>query len=261
MKNKVSIFLLLLLLVSCSHVPEMDEEKLREIREETAFAAATQTCEALPTDTPTPTPIPTNTPEPTATAFIIPTADESLITREQETETPLFPDKAQYGSMLPSPNQFTPGQNFYVTWEIKNIGTSSWTGAYTLYHSDGYALTNQETYPIDTVVAPGETLTLSMYATAPMEPGNYQTTWSIKNPDGIFFYSIYYNFIVGENTYITALPEGELTATPSAEWWMCTDPERSLIRGNACEAYCNPDVIRNLNQEGKTCYVNGVPVQ
>ena len=255
----------------CSlHSPKKEELDYKML-EQTAAAHLTQTFEAMPTSTPTFTPVPTDTPEPTATYTPEPTAtvEEMLIERieVQDSPTPIpptatvyFPDKADFVSALPSPNQFVPDQHFYLTWQLKNVGTSNWSGKYSFRYSDGIKLADQDSYAINEVIEPGGTLTITLPATAPDTEGTYQTTWELVNPDGIPFYYLSYVTIVGDRTFITAVPELNPTATPSSLSWMCSDAERSRIQGEGCRDYCLPDVIVQMELEGLTCYADGESV-
>ncbi len=277
MSKKVSsVFIFLffaLLLSSCSmlHTPEpVDYETI----EKTAAVHITQTFETLPTNTPTFTPVPTNTNTPEPTATEIPTATEDLsdmmISRQsvpvtevppEPTATVYFPDKADFVSALPSPNQFVPGQRFYLTWQLKNTGTSTWSGKYRFHYNDGIQLADQSSYEINEVVDPGGIFSITMPATAPDSQGTYKTTWVLENPDGIPFYYINYVTIVGDQTFITQVPELNPTATPSSYEWMCSDPERSRIQGDGCYEYCSENTVLQLELNGKACYANGERVR
>lgn len=270
-------FILTILIISavmfagCSLIGPKEEPVDYKSLEQTAAVHLTQTFEALPTATSTFTPVPTHTPEPTATEEPEPTAteEEFLIERIEvvDSPTPLpptatvyFPDKADFSAALPSPNQFVPGQHFYLTWQIKNSGTSTWSGKYRFYHSDGIQLADQESYEINQLVNPGEILTITVPATAPDTMGTFQTTWTLENPEGIPFYYQYYTAIVGDRTFITAEPSLISSATPSSLDWMCSDSDRSLIQGDGCTTYCVAPVIQQMADQGKTCYANGESV-
>ncbi len=263
------------LLTSCSNKPE---EVDYAVLEQTAAVKITQTYEARPTETSTNTPAPTETPEPTATA--VPTEDpeedlmiirnvepddEYMISRQDSavalpTATIVFPDKAQFVSALPSPNQFVPNQHFYLTWEIKNTGTTTWSGKYQFFYSDGIHLADQDSYAINQTVAPGESLLITMPATAPDTVGTYKTTWTLQNPDGIAFYYLYFVAIVGDKTYITDVPALQPTGTPSSLEWMCSDANRSLQQGDGCADYCTESVVNEMAANGLTCFAFGAEV-
>lgn len=248
-----------MLLSACSMLPGAEPTPDYRILEQTAIVRITQTFEAMPTATFTPTPVPTNTPEPTATEEPTPTEieEEFLIQRVEPTDIPEptatvhFPDKADFVSALPSPNQFVPGQHFYLTWQLKNVGDSTWSGKYKFYFNDGAHVIDQNSYEINELVEPGGVLTIAMPATAPSETGTYKTTWVLENPDGIPFYYVNYVTIVGERTFITDVPDLNPTGTPSSLDWMCSDPERSNIQGSGCEDYCSG------LKAGSVCYAYG----
>ena len=259
------------ILSSCSilNTPEpVDYASLQK----TAEFRLTQTFEALPTATSTFTPVPTNTntPEPTATDVPTPTEDpeDFIITRPDDdkpaviispepTATAYFPDKADFVAALPSPNQFTPNQHFNLTWQLKNAGTSTWSGKYRFYYYDGIQLANQSSYSISETVPPGGILTITMPASAPGEMGTYKTTWVLENPDGIPFYYVNFTTIVGDKTYITEVPGTIQTSTPDSFMWMCSDPERSIIQGDGCTDYCSESTVKQLESNGISCFANG----
>ena len=269
---------LLLLLIAfavlaagCSLIGPKEEPVDYKALEQTAALHLTQTFEAMPTATPTFTPVPTDTPEPTATEEPEPTAaEEELIIERVEvqdsptpvppTATVFFPDKADFVAALPSPNQFVPGQHFYLTWQIKNSGTSTWSGKYQFYHSDGIQLADQGSYEINEVIAPGEVLTITVPATAPDTMGTYQTTWTLQNPEGIPFYYQYYTAIVGERTFVTQVPGLVPSVTPASLDWMCSDPDRSLVQGDGCTNFCTGPSGQQMADQGKACYANGESV-
>ena len=267
--------------------------------EKTASLHLTQTFEALPTATNTFTPLPTNTPAPTdtmvptATDTPEPVEEELIINRDSAgddsfmisrpedtgeelmlvrpelavpTDTPAptatvyFPDKADFIAALPSPNQFVPNQHFYLTWQIKNTGSSTWSGKYRFHYSEGIQLADQTVYEITGTVEPGGILTVTMPATAPSTLGTYKTVWVLENPNGIPFYWLNFIAIVGEQTFITSVPGLDPSATPSGLAWMCSDAERSLVQGDGCLDYCSAPVVQQMQDEGKICYANGESV-
>ena len=253
---------------SCSVLHTPDPTLDYKILEQTAAAHITETFEAMPTATSTFTPVPTNTPEPTATEIPTPTEDAELLIIRQEvippTDTPeptataYFPDKADFVAALPSPNQLLPGQHFNLTWQLKNSGTSTWSGKYKFYYNNGIQLGDQSSYAISEVIEPGGILTITMPATAPSTEGTYTSTWELENPEGIPFYYVSYVTIVGDQTFITDVPAvPNSTATPSSLDWMCSDAERSKIQGDGCMSYCTESVVNEMSIEGKGCYANG----
>ncbi len=218
-----------------------------------------------PTPEPTETALPTDTPQPTEAPMVLPTLEIQLPPTQEAalppTEIPAVenPYKAEIVSIGPSPNQFLPGQQFTWTISLKNIGTATWSGKYTFSYQNGVQIANQNSVHIDTVTPPGATMTLNIPATAPNEYGTHQSEWKFARPDGVAFFYIYYNAIVGDKTFITSEPGGTATATPNTLDWMCSDPNRSNIQQSGCDEYCRNNAYM-MQKAGKNCYSYGVHI-
>ncbi len=272
MKKQLFAFICLLIFCSilsaCSLLPKKEAPVDYAMLEQTAALRLTQTFEAMPTATATNTPVPTDTPIPTATDTAVPEIEEEVMITRRDNATPTaaatamptatvyFPDKAEFIAVLPSPNEFVPNQHFYLTWQIKNTGTSTWSGKYRFYHNGGIQLGDSGTYSITEVVKPGGILTIAIPSTAPETEGTYTTTWTLENPDGIPFYNLNYTANVGDRTYITPAPDLNPSATPSTLEWMCSDAERSMLQGDGCIDYCDA-AAKGLESVGMACYANG----
>ena len=257
MNRKLIVILFVLLLPACTNMPQDMKESIYTEAAQTLIIQLTETAAAItPSETATVIPSSTPTEEPTVTTapIVIPTI-ASNVTVAPTTSTADNPYKAEFVWVDPYPNQFIPGQKFTLTWQLKNVGTATWSGKYHFYHNKGIQLADQSSYSIDTVVAPGEILTISMPATAPSTFGTYQTEWAFANPEGVQFYYVYYTAIVGEQTFVTDQP-GAPTSTPNSLYWMCSDPDRSNIQGNGCEEYCHLNG-RSMDQDGVKCYSFG----
>jgi hypothetical protein len=122
---------------------------------------------------PTPTPItptstgPTNTPVPTAGAAC---------------------DRAQFISdvTVPDGTGFAPNATFSKTWRVKNVGTCTWTTAYSVVFASGDRMAGADTLIPETVV-PGQTVDLGVNFTAPNMAGSYRGYWQLKNASGALF--------------------------------------------------------------------------
>ena len=89
---------------------------------------------------------------------------------------------------VPDNSQFTPNSGFIKTWRIKNSGTCTWTGQYSLVHTGGSLLGALTTsFPFPATVAPGQTIDLSVSLVAPATPGSYQGDWKLSNAQGTRF--------------------------------------------------------------------------
>lgn len=150
----------------------------------TELAAYTSTSEpsATPSLTPTAT-ITTSTSTPAATeTMTYPTADSTLVDRVEFIKDINVPDNTV----------FAPNQPFVKTWQLKNIGTSTWTPAYSVIFYGGEQMDSKPSWPLDKVVKPGETLDLSVRLVSPIIPGQHSSYWILRNPFGK-------NFGVGTN--------------------------------------------------------------
>ncbi len=138
----------------------------------------------VPTDTSTP--MPTDTPLPTNTIAFTPT------------NTPIPCNLAGFISdvTIPDNTVMATNQNFTKTWRLRNIGTCTWTSAYTVAFINGDALGVSTGYSqslTSTSIPPGGTVDISVNMTAPSSNGTYTGNWSIREPGGLTFGT---NFIV-----------------------------------------------------------------
>jgi hypothetical protein len=152
-------------------------------------APPTATSEAdAPTDTAVPTDTPTATPTATATATNTPTPTPVPPTA---TPTPIPCNWAQFVEDLSVKDGtvFTPDSIFTKTWRLKNIGTCTWTGDYSLIFAGGDRMDAPRAISFSESVRPGETVDLSVELMAPGEEGRYRSYWQLAddagNPFGI----------------------------------------------------------------------------
>lgn len=128
----------------------------------------------LNTPTPAPatsTPMPTNTPvPPTATMTAIPLACNDATFIDDVT--------------VPDGSAFTPGTQFLKVWQLRNVGTCTWTTDYDLVYVGGNRMGAQRVVPLSETVRPGESVRLGVYMFAPNTPGNYQGFWMLRNAQG-----------------------------------------------------------------------------
>lgn len=89
---------------------------------------------------------------------------------------------------VPDGSQMSAASTFVKTWRIQNSGTCPWDGRYQLVHVDGPTLgAVLEKVPLPGVVAPGQTVDLSVTMQAPATPGSYQSNWKLQTPQGSTF--------------------------------------------------------------------------
>ncbi|HEX9385116.1 MAG TPA: NBR1-Ig-like domain-containing protein, partial [Anaerolineales bacterium] len=88
---------------------------------------------------------------------------------------------------VPDGSIFDPGQAFTKTWRLRNIGTCTWTTAYTMVFDSGTQMGSTTSVPFPSSVAPGGTIDLSVSMTAPNAAGHYFGYWKFKNASGTLF--------------------------------------------------------------------------
>lgn len=186
MRKKTGTTLLLfgaLLLAACSSpaataIPTPDLNPMRTEVAATVLAQVPAICaltpsatmEIPPTQPPTATIAPSATPELTATAVVLTTG------------TPDARDLAMWVSQTVQDDTiFAPGQEFNMVWQIKNVGTSTWTAAYRLRFYSGDPFGTAKEIALGKDVKPGETVEIGATMKAPAKPGDYRSDWVLSN--------------------------------------------------------------------------------
>jgi hypothetical protein len=70
---------------------------------------------------------------------------------------------------------------------LKNIGTCTWTTAYTLVFSSGSSLGGPAAVALPGYVAPGQVIDLTVNLTAPGKEGSYRGYWILRDASGVLF--------------------------------------------------------------------------
>jgi hypothetical protein len=119
----------------------------------------------------------TNTTAPTQTQAIKPS------------DTPRPCDQAQFLSdvTIPDGTQMTSGQVFTKTWRLRNIGTCSWGEGYAVVFASGEAMGAPAAVNLPGDVSPDSTVDISIEFKAPAAPGDYRSSWRLRNPAGQVF--------------------------------------------------------------------------
>jgi hypothetical protein len=156
---------------------------------QTAIAQLTQmaggvspTAPGQPSATPSPTPQPSQATQPPATA--VPASPTPR--PPTPTSTPLPCDRASFaGDVTVKDNTvFSPGAKFTKTWRLKNVGTCTWTTAYSLVFVNGNSLSGDTEVGLPNRVRPGETVDVSVTLKAPSREGTYKGFWMLRNDAG-----------------------------------------------------------------------------
>jgi len=184
-----------LLITACnSGEPEIDVDTQRTGFAQTADAQGTMTAQAQPTATNTPEPSPT--PAFTATPDVTETP-EMTVTETVEatptTQTSAGNDSAAWIAQDPPDNtEFTPGQEFTITWTLENIGTSTWSTDYYIQFAYGEELgaTDEKVF-LPYPVPPNTNVEISVDLVASGSTGEKQTNWRLYNSSDFNFYEFF----------------------------------------------------------------------
>jgi uncharacterized protein YraI len=89
---------------------------------------------------------------------------------------------------VPDGTRFSPRTGFNKTWRIRNTGTCIWNNSYTIVHAGGHLMGAMATeFPLNMIVAPGQSADLTINMVSPDTPGTYQSDWKLKTPQGKVF--------------------------------------------------------------------------
>ena len=88
---------------------------------------------------------------------------------------------------IPDGKIFAPGEKFTKTWEIKNTSTCTWDTTYKIVFWNGDLLGGAYYYNLPQMVAPDQTLPISLQLVAPQESALYTSEWKLQTPDNINF--------------------------------------------------------------------------
>lgn len=219
------ISLMIVILSACassaSRTPTPDPAQIYTEVAQTVQAGLTQTAAAMPTATPTITPPPTATATPTPE--VTPPALSETATPAASPTRPgaNLPDRAEWVSQSPADGTvFLPGQEFTMTWTIRNIGDTTWTTAYQLrfYLANQALRLGASDIKFPKEVKKGETVDLSLNMKAPTTPGDYTSVWVLTNANGQNFYTVFITIkVTGATATYTATSTTAPTATPTVE--------------------------------------------
>jgi hypothetical protein len=182
----ISLALGLLLLTACSSAtptstPTLDLNPLRTEVASTVLAQVTRDLALTPSATPIPssTATSTQTPTPTRAPSGSPSPATTITAGTPVTTTR---DLAEWVSQsIADGTVFAPGETFTITWQLKNVGTSTWSVAYLLRFYSGDTFGASQEIPLGRVIAPGQILDISIPMKAPTRPGDYRTDWVLAN--------------------------------------------------------------------------------
>ena len=83
---------------------------------------------------------------------------------------------------IPPGMQVSAGQTFVKTWRMRNVGTCTWAGVYSLDYHSGERMAAPPYRLLQAVVRPGDEIDISVQLTAPAAEGKYSATWQLSDP-------------------------------------------------------------------------------
>ena len=97
-------------------------------------------------------------------------------------------DRAQFVTdvTVPDGTKYDPGATFTKTWRLRNVGTCTWTTAYTMVFDTGAQMGSVAAVNL-TNTPPNQTVDVSVNLTAPSAAGHYIGYWKFKNANGTPF--------------------------------------------------------------------------
>lgn len=192
----------------------------------TAAARLTESALTMPTPTATSTPAPSSTPalpdaSPTPPQAANTATPASTATQPQAA----VQDAAAFVADIDYPDNtiVNPGETFTKTWQIKNIGATTWNTSYSLVCIDAGRFTCPQPVSLPLEVKSGENVTLKITLTAPTSAGTHKAFFRLRNAAGQFFKvdggDLWVQIVVGSGgaTATPASPTpGSTSETPSA---------------------------------------------
>lgn len=88
---------------------------------------------------------------------------------------------------IPDGTMIGPEGDFTKTWRLLNVGTCSWTPAYSLVFISGDRMHAPLSVTVPSTVSPGQTVDLSVDMSAPASNGEYRAYWRLRNAGGTLF--------------------------------------------------------------------------
>jgi hypothetical protein len=146
-------------------------------------------------------------PTETVVGFVLPTPEPTLTPTPRATVTPLPAEDncTDYVSYVSDINyddntEVQPEERIDKRWMVKNTGTCNWGPGYVWKLQEDSGIEVPKTFDIYPAVQ-GNTVTIRLEFTAPLDPGVYKVEYIPIGPDGTSIGdNIYVQFIVAETT-------------------------------------------------------------
>lgn len=168
--------------------------------------------------------------EATPAAEMTPTSQPTLASAPAD---PNCAKASLIGEAPPDQTILTPGQFFWKTWTLQNVGTCAWTTEFKLVFWNGDRLGSSISYPLPDDVAPGETKDITIYLQAPDTGGTFTGDWRLKTPWESYFGVGQYDVPISTTVVVGSItPENKRTETVFDVTNVTYDIVRNCIQSN-----------------------------
>lgn len=192
--SELAIVSILLLSVSSCNLPGSSIQASGTLNVTQAYqtieARLTQAVSETQPSTPqsTPTSPPT---EATQTASVSATATIPVVQPSKTAIATKACDLAAAGNpidvTIPDDMIMGPGLTFTKIWRLQNVGTCTWSQDYSIAVFSGEKMNAPAAVPMPGIVAPGQTVDISVDLVAPQPEGTYQGNWKLRNASQAWF--------------------------------------------------------------------------
>ena len=88
---------------------------------------------------------------------------------------------------IPDNTVLAPNTSFTKTWQLKNIGSCTWTTDYSATYVSGDPMSAVYPVKLTSIVAPGQTVNVSVNLVSPATAGTIRSNWNLKSSAGQLF--------------------------------------------------------------------------
>lgn len=113
---------------------------------------------------------------------------------------------------IPDDTQIKVNDGFTKTWQLKNVGSCTWTSGYQVVFDSGDQMGGPATQQLtNATVAPNQTINVSINLVAPGSPGTYRGNWKMREPGGS-------TFALSTGAFWVQIKAINAAPPPQAEW-------------------------------------------
>jgi hypothetical protein len=238
MYKLMTVTLLVAVLVGACNMPRaksdsQNPDMIKTYAAETIQVMASQSVKS-------PQPLETREPtqaEPTETERPQPTDKPEATNTPRPSPTKVICDRALFINdvTVPDGTTFGPSHSFVKTWRLQNNGSCTWNSEYRLVFVSGNAMNGPASVPLNSSVAPGQTIDISVSLKSPSSAGTYKGYWMLQNASSADFgigdkgdKSFWVDIVVGVTETAFAVTSVDMSVSP-ASGYSGTCPPLNLV--------------------------------